>query len=210
MKTTTAALVVCLSITPLKAEQPPDSVEPQFPVAPCVITIMVVGVGYVVVTGLTKLCKNLPPMEPAPPPPPNPNCTNAVPGHPDWPHTNCLPVTQAIQAFTGSVQGPFSLELSGPYEAGDITSLGYTDPDGYLYTKFFRVTMQASTNLTEWATECQVSGYKSGGYVLFICADANGPFSTNGVYLTAGSGTNVITMPVGVVKERQFFRMVAQ
>lgn len=208
MKTTTAVLVVCLSATSIKAEQPPDDPTPQV-VAACIVGVVVIGVGYVVYSGLTELCKKLPPMEPPPPPPPNPSCTNAVPGHPDWPHTNCSPAT-ASSAFTGQYQGSPSLELSGPYESGEITHLGYADPGGQPYINYFRLTIQASTNLTDWNTECQVNGYKSSGYVLFINSDANGPFSTNGVYLTSGTGTNVVTLPTGIAQERKWFRMVGQ
>jgi len=112
-KIVTALLVACLlAISDAPAQTHKEEPQPQFFIQ-CVMVILVIGIGVVVVYGLVKMCKSIPPVDPPPPPPPPPvpPWTNYGTNMPPWtnPPLASYPMYMVTTNQTVSVQQSYGL-----------------------------------------------------------------------------------------------------
>ena len=149
-KVTTALLIVALALMPINGRA--DDVPPpeNGTVAWACVTLIV---GGIMVYGLYRMCKKLPPMnppeppeEPPAPPPPN-NRTN-----------------------TNSFRTNLTMRLNMPERALTQTA------DWQMVTLAF----QSSTNMQTWRNDYFVTNWLSQSQLIYVCADGDGiPLLTN-------------------------------
>ncbi len=158
----------------------------------CIIGIVVIGAGIVLVMGLRKMCKSIPPLENPPQPPPA--STNAP---------------QHRMTFTSTTPLPRINLNDDNVEAYDVSAFTFdtTDPYGNPYNRLFRTTIQSSVDLKTWNTELSLVGWMSGQYVIIVYYDKDGlSIATNGATLTFGSGTNETYVPIDTRPPVKFFK----
>lgn len=143
------------------------------------ILLVILGVGTYY--GIRALCdaaglipkKDNPPPPPPYQPPPLPWCTNAVPGHPDWPHTNCWPDNPNVTFCPPIHVKP------GDIGFWDIESAGYVAPNGDPYVYLQSLTIETSTNGLNWIQVMSCTNWvaKAGGNITGLMCQVY----TNGV-----------------------------
>ncbi len=158
--------------------------EPKYVLEICV-AVVVVGVGAVVVCGLCKLAKKIPPTDPQPPAPP----------------TNAPPTTNHLSFHLESQPACPVVQMEGTNgEIYDISSYGFLDPDGQPYTSMYALAINSSTNFRQWSQECCITGWMSYGWCVAICYQGGAPVSTN----WSQSRSNVVNAAISPAASKFF------
>lgn len=148
-KTISVIIIAALLLAPVsvaRADDPP----PNDPHTALGVGCVVVIVGGVIIWGLWKICKMIPPLPPPPKNPPPPNGTNQM---------------------IGSVSGPSS---GAPALLLPDRAIYQTADWQMSVIKF-----QSSTNLSDWVEEYAVTNWFSGNQLVSLCASNGIPVQTN-------------------------------
>lgn len=194
MKPITLTLIVCLAtLSPTTAPaQHREFVEEG------VCAIIVAGVGAFVVYGLYQMCKKIPGVPPAnPPPPPPPTNPPPVLNPTNMPPTNPPPKKHWWNFAT----------LDGTrIPRWDISNYHIADNfSGLEYHTLCSLTLQSSTNLTQWRDEYNATGWISDAGVFFAYYQRGS--NVLNTYCTMGT-TNFAAIDIGTGEEpRKFYRL---
>lgn len=156
----------------------------------CAIAVTVIIVGFVVCIKLNELCKKIPPSHPEEPPE-NPSTTNSA-------------ADIKISADVAPMPR-VSLEDDNAYD-GYNYQFQHRDPWGNNYTAHFSTTLQSSTNLPNWKTECGIKGWVSSAFMLTVYSTNGVPFYTNICTLNAVNISPQCVLP-GYGSEWKLFRL---
>lgn len=158
----------------------------------CGVALVIIGIGIVICIPLVKICKRC---LPTTQPPPQPPVTNTPP----------VIVTNAPP------KKHVTLNLSdNSFSVWDVSSmtLSNTDSGGLAYTVWIQGTIQSSTNLTAWKTECSMDAWVSARELVTVFRDDHGSLiSTNRSSLFGGTNT-VIVPAINDNADMKFFRIV--
>ncbi len=190
------AVALLLSTSPCYATDDPPDDDPPTTIA---MACFVIAIGGVVAVGLWKLCKAIPspgdiphPVA-APPtnPPPIINPTNSVPTNkPPW-----------WKFWTLNV-------ASNTIHAQNIVGYGFLDYSNRVYDQMVDYSIESSTNLRDWRTECSVTGWLSSGAAFFAYYSNGVPLVTT--YSTSYNQTNYVPWDMGTGREpNKMFRLLS-
>lgn len=159
----------------------------------CVVTLVVIGVGIVLIVGLVRVCKRC--LPPAQPPPQPPCCI---------PNTNAPPHTNSTSHYI--IPPKLMDDAFSYYDVSSIT-LSNTDTSGNAYRVWFHGNVESSTNLNQWKNEFTIDGWASPLEVVTVYAVDGIPIATNRASL--GSANNIVEVPaINANEPAKFFRVV--
>lgn len=182
-------LILCVSLVASQANAAPTEGPHKDLTGACVIAVIILGIGVVIIVSLKKLCnKCLPPAQPPAQPPP--------------PQTNAPP---HLASLSGS--GPQLSMNDDGLQVYDVSTnhLNNVDPNGYPYLFWFTGSIESSTNLSNWTTECTLNGWASATTVVTIWSNETHSVTN---FSTRSSGSIQTAFPDLVADaDRKFFRI---